>query len=142
MDAWLLYNLTAGEMHATDHTNASRTALLNLATLDWDPALLDLFEIPRAALPAVQPSSGIFGTCAAIPELAGVPIVAMIGDSHAALVGHGRYAAGNGEGDVWHWLLADDAHAGTCCRGETSGAHRGVVDARLAHTLRSKATSP
>ena len=94
VDAWLLYNLTAGKVHATDHTNASRTALLNLATLDWDPALSDLFEIPRAALPAVRASSGDFGTCAAIPELAGVPIVAMIGDSHAALVGHGRYQPG------------------------------------------------
>jgi glycerol kinase len=94
VDTWLLYNLTAGEIHATDHTNASRTALLSLATLDWDVVLSDLFGIPLAALPAVCPSSGSFGTCAAIPELAGVPIVAMIGDSHAALVGHGRYQPG------------------------------------------------
>ncbi len=94
VDAWLLYNLTAGQAYATDHTNASRTALLSLETLEWDPALLDLFGIPRAALPAVLPSSGYFGACEAIPELAGVPIVAMIGDSHAALVGHGRYEPG------------------------------------------------
>jgi glycerol kinase len=94
VDAWLLYNLTAGSVHATDHTNASRTALLRLATLNLDPVLSDLFGIPLSALPAVRPSSGKFGTCAAIPELAGVPIVAMIGDSHAALVGHGRYEPG------------------------------------------------
>ena len=94
VDAWLLYNLTAGQVHATDHTNASRTALLSLATLDWDLVLSDLFGVPLAALPAVCPSSGNFGTCDAIPELAGVPIVAMIGDSHAALVGHGRYQPG------------------------------------------------
>jgi glycerol kinase len=94
VDAWLLYNLTAGRVHATDHTNASRTALLSLATLDWDLVLSDLFGVPLAALPAVGPSSGNFGTCTAIPELAGVPIVAMIGDSHAALVGHGRYEPG------------------------------------------------
>ncbi|MGD0479020.1 MAG: FGGY family carbohydrate kinase [Terracidiphilus sp.] len=94
VDAWLLYNLTAGKVHATDHTNASRTALLSLATLDWDLVLSDLFGIPLAALPVVCPSSGSFGTCAAIPELAGVPIVAMIGDSHAALVGHGHYQPG------------------------------------------------
>lgn len=94
VDSWLLYNLTAGEMHATDHTNASRTGLLSLATLDWDSALLDLFQISRAALPAVQPSSSVFGTCSTIPGLAGVPIVAMVGDSHAALVGHGCYAPG------------------------------------------------
>ncbi len=94
VDAWLLYNLTAGKVHATDHTNASRTALLSLATLDWDPAMGDLFGIPRAALPMVRASSGDFATCAAIPELADVPIVAMIGDSHAALLGHGRYQPG------------------------------------------------
>lgn len=94
VDAWLLYNLTAGNVYATDHTNASRTALLNLETLEWDPALSELFGIPRAALPAVLPSSGDFGSCEAIAELAGVPIAAMIGDSHAALVGHGRYEPG------------------------------------------------
>ena len=94
VDSWLLYNLTAGRVLATDHTNASRTALLNLVTLDWDGALLELFGIPRRALPVAQPSSGIFGACAAVPALAGVPIVAMIGDSHAAFVGHGRFASG------------------------------------------------
>jgi glycerol kinase len=65
-----------------------------LATLDWDLTLSDLFGIPLAALPTVCPSSGIFAACAAIPELTGVPVVAMIGDSHAALVGHGRYESG------------------------------------------------
>ncbi|MGC9222544.1 MAG: FGGY family carbohydrate kinase [Terracidiphilus sp.] len=94
VDAWLLFNLTGGMVHATDHTNASRTALMSLATLDWDPALCDLFAIPRAALPAVGLSSHHFGTCTAIPELAEVPVVAMIGDSHAALVGHGCYQPG------------------------------------------------
>jgi len=94
VDAWLLYNFTGGAVHATDHTNASRTALLSLATLDWDDELLGIFGIPRNALPALRPSSSVFGTCTAIPELAGVPIVSMIGDSHAALVGHGRYQAG------------------------------------------------
>lgn len=94
VDAWLLYNLTAGKTCATDHTNASRTALLNLASLDWDQALLDLFGIPRAALPTLKNSSGIFGTCTSIPGLTGVPIVSMIGDSHAALVGHGRSEPG------------------------------------------------
>jgi glycerol kinase len=94
VDAWLLYNLTGGALHATDHSNASRTALLSLAALDWDPALSDLFGIPRAALPDVRASSGDFGVCNGIPELAGIPIVAMIGDSHAALAGHGCYEAG------------------------------------------------
>jgi len=94
VDSWLLSNFTAGQLHATDHTNASRTALMSLATLDWDAALLDLFEIPRAALPAVRPSSGAFAPCATVPALAGVPIVSVIGDSHAALAGHGRQEPG------------------------------------------------
>lgn len=94
IDSWLLFNLTGGQVHATDHTNASRTALLNLESLEWDFSLLDQFQIARAALPAVQSSSGFFGTCQAIAELAGVPVVAMLGDSHAALAGHGRYEPG------------------------------------------------
>jgi len=94
VDAWLLYNLSAGEVHATDHTNASRTALMNLANLDWDPTMLELFRIPRQGLPQARPSSCVFATCKAVAELAGVPIVAMIGDSHAALAGHGCYQAG------------------------------------------------
>jgi glycerol kinase len=94
IDAWLLFNLTAGQVHATDHTNASRTALMSLRALDWSSELLSLFRIPRVAMPQVRPSSGDFGMCTAIPELAGVPIVAMIGDSHAALVGHGCYNSG------------------------------------------------
>ncbi|HEV2325254.1 MAG TPA: glycerol kinase GlpK [Terracidiphilus sp.] len=94
VDSWLLYKLTGGRVHATDTTNASRTALLSLASLEWDDKLLALFGIPRAALPELKSSSGIFAECAAIPELAGVPIASMIGDSHAALVGHGCYEAG------------------------------------------------
>jgi glycerol kinase len=94
VDAWLLYNLTGGETHATDHTNASRTALLSLATLRWDEELTKLFAIPGAALPEVRPSSSVFGTCTTVPELEGIPVVAMIGDSHAALVGHGCYGYG------------------------------------------------
>ena len=94
VDSWLLYNLTNGQVHATDLTNASRVALLNLESLDWDDELLALFQIPRQALPKAHASSEIFGVCSTVPELAGVPIVAMIGDSHAAMVGHGRYEAG------------------------------------------------
>ena len=94
IDSWLLYNLTCGATHAVDLTNASRVALLNLQNLDWDNELLNLFDIPRAALPTVLPSSGAFGTCKALPELDGVPIVCMMGDSHASLVGHGCYESG------------------------------------------------
>lgn len=94
VDSWLIYKLTGGRVHVTDHTNASRTALLCLATLEWDDELLGIFDIPRAALPAVHTSTGVHGECITIPELDGVPIASLIGDSHAALVGHGRYKSG------------------------------------------------
>lgn len=94
VDSWLVYKLTGGRVHTTDHTNASRTALLSLASLDWDDALLSLFEIPRPGLPSVRASSGVCAECTTIPGLAGVPIASLIGDSHAALVGHGRYEPG------------------------------------------------
>jgi len=94
VDSWLIYKLTQGRVHATDHSNASRTALLNLRSLQWDDALLALFDIPGSALPQILPSSGNFGACTAIPELRGVPIVAAVGDSHAALAARGCETAG------------------------------------------------
>jgi glycerol kinase len=94
IDSWLLFNLTGGKVHATDHTNASRTALMSLKSLDWDDELLSLFAIPQRSLPEIRSSVGHFGVCSAVPELAGIPIVSMIGDSHGALVGHGNYQPG------------------------------------------------
>jgi glycerol kinase len=87
VDAWLLWKLTAGAVHATDRTNASRTMLLDLATLAWDDELLALFGVDRAVLPEVCPSSGVVGEA----ELLGVrlPIGGIAGDQQAALFGHG-----------------------------------------------------
>jgi glycerol kinase len=91
IDSWLLWKLTDGAVHATDHSNASRTQLLNLDTLDWDPVLARLFDVPLGILPAIMSSDSRFGTVAegltALP--AGTPIHAMLGDSHAALFAHG-----------------------------------------------------
>lgn len=95
VDSWLIYRLTGGAVHATDHTNASRTALMNLESLSWDHELLQLFGIQRSALPQLNSSSGAFGSVSSIPEIAGIPIVAAIGDSHAAMVGHGSYQPGS-----------------------------------------------
>ncbi|MFN3432998.1 MAG: FGGY-family carbohydrate kinase [Sphingomonas sp.] len=96
IDAWLLWNLTGGVVHATDHSNASRTQLFNLDTLDWDGELARLFDVPLEILPQVLPSDSRFGVLAqgatALP--AGTPIHAMLGDSHAALFGHGVEAPG------------------------------------------------
>jgi len=94
VDSWLIHQLTCGDVHATDLSNASRTGLLNLHTLEWDSDLLKIFGIPREAMPRLQHSSSSFGHCKAIPGLEGVPILAAIGDSHAAMFGHGCYAPG------------------------------------------------
>lgn len=85
IDTWILWNLTNGKVHATDHSNASRTLLMNLKTLEWDERLLEIFGIPRQILPSIQPSLGTFGTA----ELLGVPITAILGDQQAALFGQG-----------------------------------------------------
>lgn len=90
IDAWLLWNLTGGAVHATDHSNASRTQLFNTRTLQWDARLCALFDVPVGILPPVRPSDTRFGETAAVTRLpAGIPIHAMLGDSHAALFGHG-----------------------------------------------------
>lgn len=95
VDAWMLWNLTAGQSFACDVTNASRTQLLNLQTLDWDDELLEIFGIPRPALPEVRPSAGVFGHTAALGRLPeGIPVAALIGDSHAALFGHAGFRPG------------------------------------------------
>ena len=96
MDSWLLWNLTGGQVHSCDITNASRTQLFDIHRLDWDDELLTLFNVPRAALPDVRPSSADFGSSVALGHLpAGVPILALIGDSHAALFGQAGFQSGS-----------------------------------------------
>jgi glycerol kinase len=92
MDTFLVWHLTGG-LHVTDCTNASRTQLMNLKTLDWDPELLDAFQIPRQILPKICSSSEIYGT-AKPKAVAGVPIAGILGDQQAALVGQACFRAG------------------------------------------------
>ena len=94
IDSWLVWNLSG--LHATDVTNASRTQLMDLATLDWSAALLQAFRIPAACLPRIAASSSMLGTVSAeaATELAGVPIAAVLGDQQAALVGQACFASG------------------------------------------------
>ncbi len=95
VDAWLLWNLTGGASFATDHSNASRTQLFDTAKLEWSADLCNLFGAPISALPQPMPSDSRFGMTADTTALpAGVPILAMMGDSHAALYGHGIRAPG------------------------------------------------
>jgi glycerol kinase len=90
MDSWLIWNLTG--RHLTDVTNASRTMLMNLHTLDWDDVLLDAVGVPRALLPEIRPSTEIYGEARA--PLAGVPVAAALGDQQAALFGQTCFAPG------------------------------------------------
>jgi len=94
VDAWLLWNLTGGRVHATDYTNAARTLLFDIAALDWNDELLRAFEIPSAVLPRVFPSLADFGTTE--PSLFGrpIPIAGIAGDQQAALVGQAGFAPG------------------------------------------------
>lgn len=96
VDSFLLWNLTGGPhggLHMTDYTNASRTQLMNLETLDWDPELLAVFGIPQQMLPRIVASSEIYGT-AGLDSLKGVPVAGMIGDQQAALVGQTCFRPG------------------------------------------------
>jgi glycerol kinase len=87
VDSWLIWNLTGGAFHATDVSNASRTMLFNIHTLDWDDELLRVLEIPRSMLPSVRSSSGSFGQVAALDGLPSIPIAGVAGDQQAALFG-------------------------------------------------------
>ena len=87
IDTWLIYNLTDGKVHATDYSNASRTMLFNINTLEWDDELLEIFNIPHSMLPEVLPSSHIFGYTDASILGAEIPIAGVAGDQQAALFG-------------------------------------------------------
>ncbi len=87
IDSWLVWNLTAGNVHVTDASNASRTLLFNIHHGDWDDELLDLLDIPRSMLPRVSASSEVVGTTADHVIPGGVPIAGIAGDQQAALFG-------------------------------------------------------
>ncbi len=97
IDAWLLWNLTGGVrggVHATDVTNASRTMLMDLQTLDWDEELLHIFQVPREGLAQIRPSSWVYGRAAEGSAIAGVPITGILGDQQAATVGQVCFTPG------------------------------------------------
>jgi len=94
-DAWILWKLTGGKIHATDYTNASRTMLFNIEKLKWDKDILLKFKIPEQILPDVKKSSGVFGSTIKIGKLpAGIPISGIAGDQQAALFGQACFEPG------------------------------------------------
>lgn len=97
IDAWLIWRLTAGAVHATDPTNASRTMLYDIDRRTWSDELCALFGVPLASLPEVRPSSGGFGTAARDWFGSEIPIGGVAGDQQAALYGQGCWHAGEGK---------------------------------------------
>lgn len=95
VDSWLIYNLTGGEVHATDYSNASRTMLYNINELRWDDELLTLFDIPRAMMPEVLPSCHVFGYTDESIFGARIPIAGVAGDQQAALFGQCCFETGD-----------------------------------------------
>lgn len=98
IECWLIWKLTGGQLHATDVTNASRTMLLNIHTLQWDDRLLSLFGVPRQMLPEVRPTDARYGRTTVeglFPE--GIEIAGVLGDSHAALAGQLCFRSGTGK---------------------------------------------
>ena len=97
IDSWILWNLTGGVqggVHATDVTNASRTMLMDLRTLDWSAFLLQAFDIPRAMLPTIRSSSGVFGYAESQSLLRETPIAGILGDQQAATFGQAAFDKG------------------------------------------------
>src|SRR5690606_13845662 len=99
VDSYLIWRLTGGareQVHTTDVTNASRTLLMDLRSCEWSDEMCELLTVPRAALPTIQASAGLFGTTlgfAAVRD--GTPITGVAGDQHAALFGQGCLASGD-----------------------------------------------
>ena len=98
VETWLIWKLTDGKVHATDTTNASRTMLFNIHTLEWDDDLLRLFDIPRSMMPPVLPCDAVYGetTCEGLFSKP-IQIAGVLGDSHGALVGQMCFEPGSGK---------------------------------------------
>ncbi len=95
VDSWLMWNLTGGNCHLTDVSNASRTMIFDIRKLEWDTKLLAIFEIPKSILPEVRPSSEIYAEVVDPVELAGIKIAGIAGDQQAALFGHHCFTPGS-----------------------------------------------
>lgn len=111
VDSWLVYKLTGGRVHVTDYSNASRTMLFNIRTLEWDRKILRALEIPESILPKVRNSSEIYG-CVNISGI-GVPICGMAGDQQAALFGQTCFDRGDIKNtyDIGNFILMNTGHS-------------------------------
>lgn len=94
IDTWLIWNLTGGAAHVTDYSNASRTMVFNIKSLEWDETLLRALNVPRSMLPAVRPSSEVYGTTSESLFGAAIPVASAIGDQQGALFGQACFQEG------------------------------------------------
>jgi glycerol kinase len=124
IDTWLIWNLTGGKSHVTDPTNASRTMLMDLASASWDDDLLKVFDVPRAVLPRIMPSSGRVGIIDDGLPGARIPISGVAGDQQAALAGQACFRAG----------LSKNTYGTGCFALTHTGAHRPRSSYRLLAT--------
>ncbi len=142
VDSFLLWRLTGGKVHATDATNASRTLLFGLRSLAWEDELLGLFEIPRACLPEVRPSAGLFGTTLGVPGLPdGLPITGIAGDQQAALFGQACFQPGDAKCTygTGAFLLMNTGEAPVLAPGLVSTVAWLLPDGRRAYALEGSA---
>ncbi len=132
VDTWLVWKLTNGAVHVTDHSNASRTMLMDLETGEWDPELLDVFEVPRAMLPEIVASSALVGAAAGEHLGAEIPIGGIAGDQQAALFGQGCFRSG----------LAKNTYGTGCFALLHTGDRRPVSRNKLLATRAATVTGP
>lgn len=138
VNTYLIWRLTRGRVHATDHVNASRTLMMNLATRQWDEKLLALFDIPRGLLPEIRPTSAPYGE-ATIGRRA-VPILASIGDQQASLCGQGGFLPGHlaltyGTGGFLLWNVGRQAPKRTALLSTVAWSSRDRIDYALEGTV-------
>ncbi len=140
IDTFLIWRLTRGKCHVTDVSNASRTLLFNIHTLEWDDELLKILDVPRAMLPEVRSSSEVYGEID--PALLGsaVPVAGIAGDQQAALFGQACFEPGSAKntyGTGCFMLLNTGETPGAVAQGAADDG--GLADRRQARPMRSKA---
>ena len=110
VETWLIWKMTKGEAHVTDYSNASRTMLFNINTLDWDDDILKELDIPREMLPQVKPSSCIYGTADSSFLGGPIPIGGAAGDQQSALFGQTCFEKGDAKNTYGYRLLPSDEY--------------------------------
>ncbi|HKC66564.1 MAG TPA: FGGY family carbohydrate kinase [Pyrinomonadaceae bacterium] len=145
IDSWLVWKLTAGRAHITDYSNASRTLLFNIHTLDWDKELLEILNVPEELLPVVKPSSHVYGhTDETVFFGQKIPIAGIAGDQQAALFGQACYEAGlakNTYGTGCFLLLNTGSEAVASKEGMLTTIAWGINDEQVEYALEARSSS-